>query len=346
MKAAALPIAFGVALVATACYLNTLSAEVSRRSQCHDSHLLLSRPLSRQRPWFASLARNRGKAHASRLELPQSSLCGPSVLAFLYAGASASPSLPFSLLFPSSPCLDYPMHRTSTNPSTHPPIHPSTHPRTTNPLPPHPLAVQFVWDDRAAVLMNSDVRPGTPLSHLLVHDFWGQPINTAGSHKSYRPLCVLSFRASFLHARLTDVVPDEYRRHREERATEGGGATATPPLPVDLPPGPYAFHFGNVAIHAVASAMVVLVAMGGPVVSLQWSPFEAGVAGLVFAVHPVRGRGGEGEETEQEKEKRRDGAEPTTIQSVVCSVWCDGGVNLPPYSDSVVVVGWRARGAA
>ena len=186
------------------------------------------------------------------------------------------------------------------------PIHPSTHPRTTNPLPPHPLAVQFVWDDRAAVLMNSDVRPETPLSHLLVHDFWGQPINTAGSHKSYRPLCVLSFRASFLHARLTDVVPDEYRRHREERATEGGGATATPPLPVDLPPGPYAFHFGNVAIHAVASAMVVLVAMGGPVVSLQWSPFEAGVAGLVFAVHPVRGKGGEGEETEQEKEQEKE----------------------------------------
>ena len=174
-----------------------------------------------------------------------------------------------------------------------------------------------MWDDRAAVLMNSDVRPETPLSLLLAHDFWGQPINTAGSHKSYRPLCVLSFRASFLHARLTDVVPDEYRRHREDLATEGGGATATPPLPGDLPPGPYAFHFGNVAIHAVASAMVVLVAMGGPVVSLQWSPFEAGVAGLVFAVHPVRGRGGGG------KEKRREETE----------------LNLPPYRDSVVVCG-------
>ena len=33
-----------------------------------------------------------------------------------------------------------------------------------------------------------------PLWHLLWHDFWGQNIDRDDSHKSYRPLTVLSFR--------------------------------------------------------------------------------------------------------------------------------------------------------
>jgi hypothetical protein len=34
----------------------------------------------------------------------------------------------------------------------------------------------FVWDDRAAVLGNTDLRPESPWSTLLEHDFWGQNI--------------------------------------------------------------------------------------------------------------------------------------------------------------------------
>ena len=37
--------------------------------------------------------------------------------------------------------------------------------------------VEFVWDDRAAVVASLDVRPETPWSNLLVHDFWGQNIS-------------------------------------------------------------------------------------------------------------------------------------------------------------------------
>lgn len=35
----------------------------------------------------------------------------------------------------------------------------------------------FVWDDRAAVLWNQDLRNTTPWSTLLEHDFWGQNIS-------------------------------------------------------------------------------------------------------------------------------------------------------------------------
>ncbi len=38
------------------------------------------------------------------------------------------------------------------------------------------FTADFVWDDRAAVLGNADLRPGAPWSDLLVHDFWGQNI--------------------------------------------------------------------------------------------------------------------------------------------------------------------------
>ena len=38
------------------------------------------------------------------------------------------------------------------------------------------LDAKFVWDDRAAVLWNADLRNSTPWSTLLHHDFWGQDI--------------------------------------------------------------------------------------------------------------------------------------------------------------------------
>ena len=52
----------------------------------------------------------------------------------------------------------------------------------------------IVWDDRAAVMMNKDVRAEAPLADLFVHDFWGTHIGHRESHKSYRPLTVLTFR--------------------------------------------------------------------------------------------------------------------------------------------------------
>ena len=52
----------------------------------------------------------------------------------------------------------------------------------------------FVHDDVMAITRNPDLRPETPLSEIWTHDFWGTPILRNNSHKSYRPLTVLSFR--------------------------------------------------------------------------------------------------------------------------------------------------------
>lgn len=45
---------------------------------------------------------------------------------------------------------------------------------------------------------NEDVHGSSPISSLFAHDFWGQDISSASSHKSYRPLTVLTYRLDFL----------------------------------------------------------------------------------------------------------------------------------------------------
>ena len=56
----------------------------------------------------------------------------------------------------------------------------------------------FVMDDSAAIVKNMDLRPNqTTLSDVFANDFWGTPIHTEDSHKSYRPLTVLTYRLNF-----------------------------------------------------------------------------------------------------------------------------------------------------
>ena len=52
----------------------------------------------------------------------------------------------------------------------------------------------FVFDDTEAIIKNRDVLPTTPLSEIFRNDFWGTNISLNSSHKSYRPLTVLTFR--------------------------------------------------------------------------------------------------------------------------------------------------------
>ncbi|XP_046385963.1 protein O-mannosyl-transferase TMTC2-like [Ischnura elegans] len=97
----------------------------------------------------------------------------------------------------------------------------------------------FVYDDHRAILTNDDLLPSTPITALLEHDFWGRPIWHAGSHKSYRPLAVLSLR-------INDAL--------------AGGA---------LKPGP--LHLGNAILHAIVTALLthfaalLLLTNSGPV---------------------------------------------------------------------------------
>jgi hypothetical protein len=52
----------------------------------------------------------------------------------------------------------------------------------------------FVHDDIPAIVRNQDVLGTNGLAQILVNDFWGTPMSHAASHKSYRPLTVLTFR--------------------------------------------------------------------------------------------------------------------------------------------------------
>ena len=56
------------------------------------------------------------------------------------------------------------------------------------------LGGDFVFDDSEAILGNSDVTGNKSLLELFHHDFWGKDIQSNRSHKSYRPITVLSFR--------------------------------------------------------------------------------------------------------------------------------------------------------
>jgi protein O-mannosyl-transferase len=42
-----------------------------------------------------------------------------------------------------------------------------------------------------------DLRPQTPLLKLMEDDFWGAPLRSNASNKSFRPLTVLSFRINY-----------------------------------------------------------------------------------------------------------------------------------------------------
>ena len=52
----------------------------------------------------------------------------------------------------------------------------------------------FVHDDIKAITTNPDVCGETSLITLFSNDFWGKSMSDKNSHKSYRPICVFTFR--------------------------------------------------------------------------------------------------------------------------------------------------------
>ncbi|KAJ8249970.1 hypothetical protein COCON_G00231860 [Conger conger] len=109
------------------------------------------------------------------------------------------------------------------------------------------LGADFCYDDSRAIKYNQDLLPETPWLNIFYHDFWGTLLTHSGSHKSYRPLCTLSFRLN--HAL--------------------GGLE------------PWGYHLVNVTLHAAVTGVFARLArslLGG-----RW----ALAAGLLFAAHPV-----------------------------------------------------------
>ncbi|XP_068595595.1 protein O-mannosyl-transferase TMTC2 [Brachionichthys hirsutus] len=110
------------------------------------------------------------------------------------------------------------------------------------------LGAGFCYDDSRAIKTNQDLLPETPWINIFYDDFWGTVLTHSGSHKSYRPLCTLSFRLN--HA--------------------VGGLD------------PWGYHLVNVAIHGAVTGLFTLLArllLGGGLWSL--------LAGLLFASHPI-----------------------------------------------------------
>ncbi|KAG7213726.1 hypothetical protein KM043_002960 [Ampulex compressa] len=83
-----------------------------------------------------------------------------------------------------------------------------------------------VCSPRRAILTNPDLLASTPWYKLLENDFWGTPLKERGSHGSYRPLCVATFRLNHLLGGLE----------------------------------PWGYHLVNVALHAACTVLVVRVA--------------------------------------------------------------------------------------
>ncbi|XP_076878222.1 protein O-mannosyl-transferase TMTC3 [Brachyhypopomus gauderio] len=109
------------------------------------------------------------------------------------------------------------------------------------------LLCGFVFDDVSAILDNKDLRPSTPIQNLFLNDFWGTPMSEERSHKSYRPLTVLTFRLNYL---LSELQPASY-------------------------------HLLNVLLHAGVCVLFLRLCR------LLLDHTTSLVAALLFAVHPV-----------------------------------------------------------
>ena len=106
----------------------------------------------------------------------------------------------------------------------------------------------IVYDDEPAIKKNKDLRPEAAWTDLLYHDFWGAEMASKTSHKSYRPLCVATFRLNYLLHELQ----------------------------------PMGYHLVNVLLHGAVCYLYVQLC--GVVFSQVW---PALIAGLLYAVHPI-----------------------------------------------------------
>lgn len=112
------------------------------------------------------------------------------------------------------------------------------------------LECGFVFDDHLAVEGNPDTLIGSSWRDVFVHDFWGKPLRATDSHKSYRPLVTLSYRADNYVQSVLQLEPL---------------ATAASPLTSSVNTlawsqqmHPMVFHATNLLIHALVCALVTL----------------------------------------------------------------------------------------
>ncbi|GAA6084985.1 protein O-mannosyl-transferase TMTC1 isoform X1 [Tachysurus ichikawai] len=108
---------------------------------------------------------------------------------------------------------------------------------------------EFVHDDVWAIVNNPDVRPGSSMRNIFTNDFWGKRMADNTSHKSYRPLCVLTFKMNIVL----------------------GGMT------------PFYFHVVNVCLHCAVTALLMHTCKHYVFKDARLAFLTA----LLFAVHPI-----------------------------------------------------------
>lgn len=112
------------------------------------------------------------------------------------------------------------------------------------------LTGDLVHDDIMAIRTNRDVaKLSTPFMDIFRNDFWGKPMSDNSSHKSYRPLTILTFRLNSLVSGLD----------------------------------PFGFHVVNVLLHALVTMVFTYVCSR----VLHWGHEVTLYAGLLFATHPI-----------------------------------------------------------
>lgn len=110
------------------------------------------------------------------------------------------------------------------------------------------LDADFCYDDSRAIKTNHDLLPETPWTNILYDDFWGTLLTHSGSHKSFRPLCTLSFRLNYTLHGLR----------------------------------PWGYHLFNVLLHGLVTCLLTTICR-----TLLGSGPWCLLAGLLFASHPI-----------------------------------------------------------
>ncbi|XP_062914305.1 protein O-mannosyl-transferase TMTC1 [Mobula hypostoma] len=111
------------------------------------------------------------------------------------------------------------------------------------------LSGELVHDDVWAIVNNPDLRASAPLRGIFSNDFWGKGMGDNTSHKSYRPLCILTFKLNILL----------------------GGMN------------PLYFHMVNVGLHCAVTLLLLHTCDKAVFRDRRLAFFAA----LVFAMHPV-----------------------------------------------------------
>lgn len=115
------------------------------------------------------------------------------------------------------------------------------------------LSCDFVFDDHSAIISNSDLKPNeTRIIDLFIHDYWGSPIDLEMSHKSYRPLTVLTFRFNFMIHELS----------------------------------PAGYHLVNVCLHSFAVTLFYRVSKCLIFTTDKTSTYSM-IGSIMFAIHPI-----------------------------------------------------------